>query len=146
MPASHVRQVLEAIARSPAGLTEERDAVALLDVHLAADGGAGAEEGGRTGMENLLQKDPTVNVVYTINEPTAAALAYGLEKKGTGIIAVYDLGGGTFDVSVLEIGDGVHISQVPLPPGVTCWYHTSSETFCTEKSVRRWVNGRLKRL
>ena len=42
-----------------------------------------------------------------INEPTAAALAYGLEKKKTGTIAVYDLGGGTFDVSVLEIGDGV---------------------------------------
>src|SRR5713226_2506209 len=42
-----------------------------------------------------------------INEPTAAALAYGMEKKGTGTIAVYDLGGGTFDVSVLEIGDGV---------------------------------------
>lgn len=42
-----------------------------------------------------------------INEPTAAALAYGLEKKGTGTIAVYDLGGGTFDVSILEIGDGV---------------------------------------
>ncbi|HSF96736.1 MAG TPA: Hsp70 family protein, partial [Thermohalobaculum sp.] len=42
-----------------------------------------------------------------INEPTAAALAYGLEKKGSGIIAVYDLGGGTFDISVLEIGDGV---------------------------------------
>ncbi|MBT5540424.1 MAG: molecular chaperone DnaK, partial [Alphaproteobacteria bacterium] len=42
-----------------------------------------------------------------INEPTAAALAYGLEKKGSGTIAVFDLGGGTFDVSVLEIGDGV---------------------------------------
>ena len=42
-----------------------------------------------------------------INEPTAAALAYGLDKKNNGIIAVYDLGGGTFDVSVLEIGDGV---------------------------------------
>ncbi len=42
-----------------------------------------------------------------INEPTAAALAYGMEKKGTGTIAVYDLGGGTFDVSCLEIGDGV---------------------------------------
>ena len=42
-----------------------------------------------------------------INEPTAAALAYGLEKKSAGTIAVYDLGGGTFDVSILEIGDGV---------------------------------------
>ena len=42
-----------------------------------------------------------------INEPTAAALAYGLDKQKTGMIAVYDLGGGTFDVSVLEIGDGV---------------------------------------
>ena len=42
-----------------------------------------------------------------INEPTAAALAYGMERKGTGTIAVYDLGGGTFDISVLEIGDGV---------------------------------------
>ncbi len=48
-----------------------------------------------------------LEVLRIINEPTAAALAYGLEKKGSGTIAVYDLGGGTFDVSVLEIGDGV---------------------------------------
>ena len=48
-----------------------------------------------------------LEVLRIINEPTAAALAYGLEKKGAGVIAVYDLGGGTFDVSVLEIGDGV---------------------------------------
>ena len=48
-----------------------------------------------------------LEVLRIINEPTAAALAYGLDKKNTGIIAVYDLGGGTFDVSVLEIGDGV---------------------------------------
>ena len=48
-----------------------------------------------------------LEVLRIINEPTAAALAYGLDKKSTGTIAVYDLGGGTFDVSVLEIGDGV---------------------------------------
>lgn len=48
-----------------------------------------------------------LDVLRIINEPTAAALAYGLDKKNHGTIAVYDLGGGTFDVSVLEIGDGV---------------------------------------
>ena len=48
-----------------------------------------------------------LNVQRIINEPTAAALAYGLDKKGEEKIAVFDLGGGTFDVSVLEIGDGV---------------------------------------
>ncbi len=48
-----------------------------------------------------------LEVLRIINEPTAAALAYGLEKRGAGTIAVYDLGGGTFDISILEIGDGV---------------------------------------
>ena len=48
-----------------------------------------------------------LNVLRIINEPTAAALAYGFDKKGAGTIAVYDLGGGTFDISILEIGDGV---------------------------------------
>ncbi|MEA2995833.1 MAG: molecular chaperone DnaK [Alphaproteobacteria bacterium] len=48
-----------------------------------------------------------LEVLRIINEPTAAALAYGLEKKGSGKIAVYDLGGGTFDISILEVGDGV---------------------------------------
>jgi molecular chaperone DnaK len=48
-----------------------------------------------------------LEVLRIINEPTAAALAYGLDKKQQGTIAVYDLGGGTFDISILEIGDGV---------------------------------------
>ncbi|MDD3288632.1 MAG: molecular chaperone DnaK [Alphaproteobacteria bacterium] len=48
-----------------------------------------------------------LEVLRIINEPTAAALAYGMEKKKAGTVAIYDLGGGTFDVSVLEIGDGV---------------------------------------
>lgn len=48
-----------------------------------------------------------LDVLRIINEPTAAALAYGLDKEQSGVIAVYDLGGGTFDISILEIGDGV---------------------------------------
>jgi molecular chaperone DnaK len=48
-----------------------------------------------------------LEVLRIINEPTAAALAYGMDKKQQGVIAVYDLGGGTFDISILEIGDGV---------------------------------------
>ena len=50
---------------------------------------------------------PGLNVLRIINEPTAASLAYGLDKKKDEKIAVFDLGGGTFDVSILEIGDGV---------------------------------------
>ena len=49
-----------------------------------------------------------LEVLRIINEPTAAALAYGIEKRGSGKVAVYDLGGGTFDISILEIGEGVY--------------------------------------
>ena len=48
-----------------------------------------------------------MNVLRIINEPTAAALAYGINKSDAKTIAVYDLGGGTFDISILEINDGV---------------------------------------
>lgn len=48
-----------------------------------------------------------MNVLRVINEPTAAALAYGLDKEGDKVVAVYDLGGGTFDISILEIQKGV---------------------------------------
>ena len=52
-------------------------------------------------------RSQVLEVERIVNEPTAAALAYGLDKKKSGTVAVYDLGGGTFDISILEIGDGV---------------------------------------
>ena len=61
-----------------------------------------------------------LEVKRIINEPTAAALAYGLDKKKDEKIAVYDLGGGTFDISILELGDGVfevRVDQRRHPPG-----------------------------
>ena len=65
-----------------------------------------------------------LNVLRIINEPTAASLAYGLDKKREEKIAVFDLGGGTFDISILEIGEGVF--QVKAPNGDT---HLGGEDF-----------------
>jgi len=63
-----------------------------------------------------------------INEPTAAALAYGLDKKKDETIAVYDFGGGTFDISILEVGEGV--IEVKAPTAI----HTSAATILTSAS------------
>ena len=65
-----------------------------------------------------------LEVLRIINEPTAAALAYGLDKKGDETIAVYDFGGGTFDISILEVGEGV--VEVKSTNGDTIWAATIS--------------------
>ncbi len=77
------------------------------------------------------------NVRRIINEPTAAALAYGLESKKDEKIAVFDLGGGTFDISILEIGDGVF--EVKSTNGDT---HLGGDDF--DQSVVNWLNSEFK--
>ena len=79
-----------------------------------------------------------LEVLRIINEPTAAALAYGLDKKKTGTIAVYDLGGGTFDISILEIGDGVF--EVKSTNGDT---HLGGEDFDLE--IINYLAGEFKK-
>ncbi len=79
-----------------------------------------------------------LEVLRIINEPTAAALAYGLDKKQGGTIAVYDLGGGTFDISILEIGDGVF--EVKSTNGDT---FLGGEDF--DARVIDWLAGEFKR-
>ena len=73
-----------------------------------------------------------------INEPTAAALAYGLDKKSNENIAVYDLGGGTFDISVLEIGDGVF--EVKASDGDT---HLGGDDW--DNAIINWIIGEFKK-
>lgn len=70
-----------------------------------------------------------VEVLRIINEPTAASLAYGLDKKGNETILVFDLGGGTFDVSVLEVGDGVF--EVCFPGHLFCCLCNFAPVFFT---------------
>ena len=79
-----------------------------------------------------------LNVLRIINEPTAAALAYGADKKKEGTIAVYDLGGGTFDISILEIGEGTF--QVKSTSGNT---HLGGDDF--DQSVIEWLCSEFKR-
>src|SRR2546427_9395068 len=79
-----------------------------------------------------------MEVVRIINEPTAAALAYGLDKKKDETIAVYDLGGGTFDISILEIGEGVF--EVKATNGDT---HLGGDDF--DQRVMDWISEEFKK-
>ncbi|MBO0862383.1 MAG: molecular chaperone DnaK [Chloracidobacterium sp.] len=79
-----------------------------------------------------------LNVLRIINEPTAAALAYGLDKKGSETVMVFDLGGGTFDVSILEVGDGVF--EVKSTAGDT---HLGGDDF--DKRIVDWLAEEFKR-
>ena len=79
-----------------------------------------------------------LDVLRIINEPTAAALAYGLDKSKTGIVAVYDLGGGTFDISILELADGVY--QVKSTAGDT---HLGGDDF--DRIIMNWVLVEFKK-
>ncbi len=81
-----------------------------------------------------------LNVLRIINEPTAAALAYGLDKKKNEIIAVYDFGGGTFDISTLEVGDNV--VEVKSTNGDT---HLGETTLTNELLTGWWLNLRKNR-
>ena len=79
-----------------------------------------------------------LNVLRIINEPTAAALAYGLDKKNDETIAVYDLGGGTFDISILELGEGTF--QVKSTNGDT---HLGGEDF--DQRIMDWLSDEFKK-
>ncbi len=79
-----------------------------------------------------------LNVLRIINEPTAAALAYGLDKKGEETVAVYDLGGGTFDISILELGEGTF--QVKSTNGDT---HLGGEDF--DQRIMDWLVAEFKK-
>ncbi len=79
-----------------------------------------------------------LNVLRIINEPTAAALAYGLDKKANETILVFDLGGGTFDVSILEVGDGVF--EVKSTNGDT---HLGGDNF--DKAIVDYLAGEFKK-
>jgi molecular chaperone DnaK len=79
-----------------------------------------------------------LEVLRIINEPTAAALAYGLERKGSEVVAVYDLGGGTFDISILELGEGIY--EVKSTAGDT---YLGGEDF--DKKIMDWMLDDFKK-
>ncbi len=79
-----------------------------------------------------------LDVLRIINEPTAAALAYGLDKKGSETILVWDLGGGTFDVSILEVGDGVF--EVKSTNGDT---HLGGDDY--DEKIVEWLVGEFRK-
>ena len=144
------------VVKAPNGDVRDRDpGQAVLAARDLRDDPAQAEGGGRgpPGREGhpgrdhrarLLQRQPApghqgrrarspgLEVLRIINEPTAAALAYGLDKKNDEQIAVYDLGGGTFDISILEIGQGVF--EVKATNGDT---HLGGDDF--DQRVIDWI-------
>src|SRR3989339_642068 len=79
-----------------------------------------------------------LKVERIVNEPTAAALAYGLDKKGTSTIAVYDFGGGTFDISILDLGEGVY--EVKSTNGDT---FLGGDDF--DKKIIEWIVAEFKK-
>ena len=79
-----------------------------------------------------------LEVMRIINEPTAASLAYGLERKGSEIVAVYDLGGGTFDISILQLGEGIY--EVKATAGDT---YLGGEDF--DKKIMDWLLDDFKK-
>ena len=79
-----------------------------------------------------------LEILRIINEPTAAALAYGLEKKGDEMIAVYDLGGGTFDITILQLGEGLF--EVKATAGDT---HLGGDDF--DQQIMRWIVEEFKK-
>ncbi|MFQ5510925.1 MAG: molecular chaperone DnaK [Candidatus Krumholzibacteriia bacterium] len=79
-----------------------------------------------------------LEVLRILNEPTAAALAYGMDKEGKGVLAIYDLGGGTFDISILELSDGVF--QVKATNGDT---HLGGDDF--DRKIMDWIVEEFKK-
>src|SRR5690606_18445554 len=125
---AYILQKMKETAESHLG-EEVREAVITVPAYFDDSQRQATKDAGRiAGLE----------VLRIINEPTAASLAYGLDKKGTGTIAVYDLGGGTFDISILEVGEGVF--EVKSTSGDT---FRGGEDF--DKRIIDYVAGEFKR-